>query len=180
MVDTGTALGSRESSTHRTTPLGLATPTAKEVTNVVAITRTSAATRRVECHHREGPVFAGAPVPATAVPAASPTPARARRGPGIERATGFRQRRTGTHSGSGWSRRCHGEVCAGPPGPSRRRGRTVRMPLSRDEQRLLAGIETGLRADDPAFAAKLICRSSLSRGTRKSRNRILGVATIGA
>jgi hypothetical protein len=27
---------------------------------------------------------------------------------------------------------------------------------------------------------KLICRSSLSRGTRKSRNRILGVATIGA
>jgi hypothetical protein len=29
------------------------------------------------------------------------------------------------------------------------------MPLSRDEQRLLAGIETGLRADDPAFAAKL-------------------------
>ena len=29
------------------------------------------------------------------------------------------------------------------------------MPLSRDEQRSLARIETGLRADDPAFAAKL-------------------------
>ena len=29
------------------------------------------------------------------------------------------------------------------------------MPLSRDEQRLLDGIETGLRATDPAFAATL-------------------------
>jgi len=29
------------------------------------------------------------------------------------------------------------------------------MPLSRDEQRLLAKIETGLRADDPEFAAKM-------------------------
>ena len=29
------------------------------------------------------------------------------------------------------------------------------MPLSRDEQRLLAKIETGLRADDPEFAARL-------------------------
>jgi hypothetical protein len=29
------------------------------------------------------------------------------------------------------------------------------MALSRDEQRLLDGIETGLRAHDPAFAAKL-------------------------
>jgi hypothetical protein len=52
--------------------------------------------------------------------------------------------------------------CASPPGPSRRRGRTVRMPLSRDEQRLLARIETGLRADDPAFAAKLRARDEIS------------------
>ena len=29
------------------------------------------------------------------------------------------------------------------------------MPLSRDEQRLLAKIETGLRVDDPEFAARL-------------------------
>ena len=45
------------------------------------------------------------------------------------------------------------------------------MTLSRDEQRLLNGIETGLRAADPAFAAKLTLEAAESY-----RRRQVGVA----
>jgi hypothetical protein len=41
------------------------------------------------------------------------------------------------------------------------------MTLSRDEQRLLDGIETGLRAADPAFAAKLTLEAADSYRRRR-------------
>ena len=45
------------------------------------------------------------------------------------------------------------------------------MTLSRDEQRLLDGIETGLRAADPAFAAKLTLEAAA-----RYRRRQVGMA----
>jgi hypothetical protein len=50
-------------------------------------------------------------------------------------------------------------------------GRTVRVTLSRDEQRVLDQIETGLRAADPAFAVKLTVEAAVS-----DRRRRLGLA----
>jgi hypothetical protein len=41
------------------------------------------------------------------------------------------------------------------PVPAAGAGRIVKMPLSRYEQRVLDEIETGIKADYPAFAAKL-------------------------
>jgi hypothetical protein len=48
------------------------------------------------------------------------------------------------------------------------------MPLSRDEQRLLDGIENALRADDPAFEARL------TLGTADRRRRLQMVLVHGS
>ena len=58
-----------------------------------------------------------------------------------------------------------------PTGLNRRHGRIARVTLSRDEQRLLDGIETGLRAADPAFAAKLTVEAA-----DRDRRRQVGMA----
>ena len=80
------------SSTQRATPQGLATPTAKKITIVADTTRTPAATRRVECLHRNGPVFASTPAQRRRCQQPRPHLYRARRRPGaVDRATGFRQ-----------------------------------------------------------------------------------------
>ena len=51
------------------------------------------------------------------------------------------------------------------------------MPLSGYEQRLLDGIETGLRGDDPAFAAKLTFDAA-GRRRRRRRQGLLSHALL--